>query len=218
MKIKDLKILNNINLQICSYLTSIPDGILEPTSLTNVYDEYFYSLYGGRKLSAYIKRLYVTSAKLQFGNEESEYSNIYDRYVGQTINTICKSTFRDKWKRLWDLWNKEYDALQPFDITLTETSSDKLDTIKDKSTYIDNDGVYGFNSTESVPSDKSTGSTDREYARDITRGRDYSRKGNIGNITKQELIRQEREVLQYKILDVIFKDIASIMCRASFGN
>lgn len=188
---------------IIIFSADIPNTLIDPNNI-NYFNTYFLSLYGNRKISSYIKTLYSR--------------NLSQSEIDNQVRAIIASRFEDKWSRLWELWNKEYDPLQPFDITLTETSSDKLDTIKDKSTYIDNDSVYGFNSTEASPSDKSSGSTDREYARDITRGRDYSRKGNIGNITKQELVKQEREVLQYQIIDTIFKDIASVLVRASFGN
>lgn len=172
----------------------------------------FTTRYLSRRLSVFMDYIIKT-----FGSftEDGEYFGTTNDGINR-ISTYIESMFRSKWSGLYTLSKKEYDPLKPFNITLTETSSDNLETIKDSSTYEDNDDTYGFNSTEGVPSDKSHGSSNREYARDITRGRDYTRVGNIGNTSYQDLIKQEREVLDYKIKDVIFTDIATIICRGKY--
>ena len=153
--------------------------------------------------------------------------------------------FKDKWNKLFELWNREYDPLQPFDITLSETyrdsrtssdagsesSTDDLTVNKDDTDDTSETGLYGFNSEgTSVPSDTSKSSSKSNYSSSnpssktydknsnssTNGGRDYTRKGNIGNITKQQLIEEERRILSYQIIDTIFNDIASVICRGKY--
>lgn len=172
----------------------------------------FITTYLSRKLSTFCNYIIITFGTM---TTDDEFNGLTTVGINRIVSYI-KTMFVSKWQGLYNLSKKNYDPLKPFDITLSETNSDKLDTRNDRTTYTDNDSTYGFNSTEAVPSDTSSGSSSREYARDIERSRDYTRKGNIGNTSFQDLIRQERDVLNYKIKEVIFKDIATIICRGKY--
>lgn len=172
----------------------------------------FMTKYLSRKLSTFSNYVVITFGTM---TTDDEFDGLTTVGINRVVSYI-KTMFISKWQGLYDLSNRNYDPLKPFDITLSEKTIDKLDTRKDSSTYQDNDDTYGFNSTEAVPMDKSSGSSSREYARDIDRSRDYTRKGNIGNTSFQDLIKQEREILDYRIKEVIFKDIASIICRGKY--
>lgn len=90
----------------------------------------------------------------------------------------------------------------------------------------------GFNSTEAVPTDSSnlevhetvsnegedTSSigNDRHYERSNPKSSVITKDGNIGNKTLQELLNEERDVWQWQILDVIFKDIDSVLCLSKY--
>lgn len=123
------------------------------------------------------------------------------------------------------------------DMITNETSnSNRTDTLGTSritgSTSDRNDGRWGFNSESDVPTDKSsvelnetvsnTGSDNsevggtRHYERNNPKTSTITKKGNIGNKTLQELLNEEREVWQWQILDVIFKDIDSVLCLSNY--
>lgn len=129
---------------------------------------------------------------------------------------VISSRFKDKWKELNDLWHREYDPLKPFDIRLVEHYDETFEVLKDSSTTDTQDEMYGFNSVQPTPTDKGASTRNNEYKRISPHDRDYTRTGNIGNTSFQDLIKQEREVLQYQIIDVIYSDIASILCRGKY--
>lgn len=123
------------------------------------------------------------------------------------------------------------------------TTSDKgnnSSSIENVDVGNDNMFKYGFNSTSSVPSDsKSTSNTfnssnsneysnsqtasnafnsNQEYTRDSTGSRTTTRTGNIGNITKQALINEQRELLKYQLFDTIYQDLDSVLTRSKYIN
>lgn len=164
---------------------------------------YFLSKFKNRVVSSFVE----TTVEQYFN----------DRYTGYPI--VCRRLlikYKDKWNKLISLLNTKYDPLKPFDITLIETSGDTLDTEKDRTTYNDNEKTYGFNSNSAVPTDDSSGTTNREYKRTIDKNRDYTRKGNIGNTSFQDLVKQEREVANYQISEIIYNDIADFICRGKY--
>lgn len=61
-----------------------------------------------------------------------------------------------------------------------------------------------------------SGSTVTDQDKGITTNRTISRDGNIGNITQQELIEKQREILRYQIYDEIFRDLDSVFCCHSY--
>lgn len=121
-----------------------------------------------------------------------------------------------KWTKLISLLNKEYDPLKPFDISLDEHITDTLETEQDERTSTSADSVYGFNSVEDVPTDKSLDTSTAKYKRQNPRDRNYTRVGNIGNTSFQDLVKQEREVSDYKFKEIIFQDIVSTICRGEY--
>ena len=94
------------------------------------------------------------------------------------------------------------------------------------------DSLYGFNSLEPVPSNKtenssenldssenknkSTSSNTTIHGRTNDINRESSRTGNIGNITQQELIKQERDIVQYIIWDTIYDDLNRVFTRSKY--
>lgn len=189
----------------------IPDGFITMNILGNpiMYDLEFKSLYKNRFISSLLSTIieeYGTGKPYEGISAEGQL----------LLKTIIHDRFKVKWNKLFDLYNREYDALSPFDISLEEDSTDDLSTTKDKTTYTDNDEIYGFNSNDSIPTDVDSGESNREYSRTNPKHREYTRKGNIGNITRQQLVEQERKVLQYQLLDVIYEDLVSILCRNAY--
>ena len=152
---------------------------------------------------------------------ELEDSN-YD--VLKPFNITLSETTKDKLKTLQDSANRV--------VNLTDKTD--YETLKDKSDTTENNKTHGFNSLTGVPTDdsqsvvenefKSTntdtrnGSTTdtRNYERDIDTSRDYTRIGNIGNTSLSQLIVEEREKLRFIIIDEIYNDIASVLCRGKY--
>ena len=58
--------------------------------------------------------------------------------------------------------------------------------------------------------------TATNYERSSPYEKNISRLGNIGNTSMQELIEQERQVWEYQVIDVIYKDLDSIFVRSKY--
>lgn len=166
--------------------------------------------------------------------------------VNQLLS-ILKYRFLTKWNKLYNTLNLNYNPIKPYDMTIIEDSQDKMiaDTETESSSSStsennetnenisnNNNDVYGFNSTTSVPSDKnnssstdnstynSTDTNNKEisigYDRTTEIDKTITRQGNIGNTTQQELIERERNVWQYQIMDTIFNDLDSVFTRSKY--
>ena len=170
----------------------------------------FYSKYGDRLISTYLEFLVDTES---FETNFSKYA-----IPTRPVTDLILSRFEEKWAKLNSLKNIEYDPLSPFEITYNEDSTDDLETKVDTSSYTDNDSTYAFNSETPVPTDVSSGENSRAYKRENPKHREYERKGNIGNTSRQKLVEEERRVLEYQILETIYTDIASVLCRNSYKN
>lgn len=198
----------NINIFSTLFSSSIKDLLTDILKNSTLADIEFISMVKTKKLSTFIKILIEVYGV--FVND------VFDGLSETGLNAISDSIisqFEYKWKKIYDINKKEYDALKPFNITLNEKANDKLSTQKDRTTYTDNDGTYGFNSTLPSPADKTDGESNREYERTIDNSRDYTRIGNIGNTSFQDLIEQERKIADYKFKQIILQDISSIICR-----
>lgn len=95
-----------------------------------------------------------------------------------------------------------------------------------------NDSAYGFNSSSAVPTDDSkdksslnrtindttefSGKDDTEYDRNNELKTTIIRKGNIGNKSSQQLIEEQRNMLQWQLYDVIFDDLDSVLTRSKY--
>lgn len=91
---------------------------------------------------------------------------------------------------------------------------------------------YGFNSTTAVPTDTNTLSNNNSYTNNSeetvtdTRNGEYNRNneltttinrsGNIGNKSYQQLIEEQRKMLEWQLYDVIFNDLDSVLTRSKY--
>ena len=120
-------------------------------------------------------------------------------------------------------------------------SSENDGTVDTEGNSSSEDKIYGFNSTTGVNSDsssderttkttnKNTSSTEytddessqynsnEDYSRDNTSERNTTRKGNIGNLSAQQLIEQQRDMLKYQIFDIIYQDLDSVLTRSKYN-
>lgn len=133
------------------------------------------------------------------------------------------------------LWNKDYrtDHTETRNLAGTEDVSRNMD---DDNTYSGTNqssaetlnSVYGYNSSTDAPADKAnssasstTGSTDnRDISETIDRDttdtgtihNETWERGNIGIMSTQDLIKQQREVVQFNIIDFIINDFKNRFC------
>ena len=130
----------------------------------------------------------------------------------------------EKWSRLLSIYYAEYNALHDYNITETKDSTIERDvdeSIKSKSehestTNVTN-GIYGFNSSQSVPSSDSETSVDesttaltndnnRTLADDVTEDTTTTRSGNTRPIS--ELYEKEWNARKTTIIEYIMRDIS----------
>lgn len=164
------------------------------------------------------------------------------------ISKIINETYLEKWTKLFCTLNFEYNPIKPYDMTTKEKIGEKQGGTTSNSGSTDDSGsdtttskvildktedsLYGFNSLEPVPSNKtenssenldssesknkSTSSNTTIHGRTNDIDRELSRTGNIGNITQQELIKQERDIVQYIIWDTIYDDLNRVFTRSKY--
>lgn len=104
--------------------------------------------------------------------------------------------------------------------TTTETIKNYKNAFNDNSaqgTPIDNSEDKIINSGSDTYAQSGTVTDDTNYGRKIDRGRNYTRTGNIGNHTNQELINAQREMLKYQIFDTIYSDLDSVLTRSKYN-
>lgn len=214
MKKSDIQVYKETKLNVVTLVKDIlPEDFYVNTVMNNplALNIQFNSMYKNRYISPFLKEIIEN-----YSDEDTEEFIEISAEGLLIIKHLLSDRFSLKWKKLYELSVQKYDALSPFDIELKEDSTDTLSTKKDRTSYKDNDSTYGFNSTESVPSDSADGISEREYERENPKHREYTRKGNIGNTSRQELVEQERKVLEYQIWDTIFFDTASVLCRDTY--
>ena len=136
----------------------------------------------------------------------------------KVFSNVIINRFYIKWKRLWETLTKEYDFTSPLMIDTDEKITNTMDsanTHKGTNEYTDKSSTYGFDTEDAKPVDEdySKDSTNRTetYHRDNPITRKTQRKGNIGNLTPQELIDKQRKTLQWQFWNVAFEDVDSVI-------
>lgn len=201
-------------------LKSIPD--FEMTINDIVYhfgqDEKYLSRSGDKLISNLVKRLLT-----QFGLEEDDGKYVPSYLFYNTIAYTLLSQYKRKWIDLIDTYSIEFDALKPFNMSShDEILSDHLESDNNNASQnagqsIVENSHYGFNSSNASPvdrdnsSDNSSSSRTEHYERDNTREREITRSGNIGNKSNQELMKQQRDMLNWIFFDTMFKDLDRVL-------
>lgn len=190
-------------------ISSVLNEIIGDDIALNFDMEYIYNKSGKKKVSSLIMSL------LENREEISDTFPLTNEQM-ETLSHIINNRYTFKWQRLYDIYKTNYDAMSPYDMSIDEESSDTLDT-KSKSTNssTDQSNFFGYNDTsdDGVPQSRDINTTERtdEYNRTNPKTRTITRKGNIGNITKQELIEKERNVLKWQMWDIIYGDLDNIL-------
>lgn len=154
--------------------------------------------------------------------------------IAQAIHTI----YIKNWNALYKTLSLEYNPIENYSMTETENVQDthkgtlesngnNTDTYTETTLVNDtsNNQLWGFNSTDSVNSDKQTGDTTRDVestmdsthkntdreTKDITSDRTLKRSGNIGVTTSQQMIESERQLWLWNFFESVFSDIDKIL-------
>lgn len=156
-----------------------------------------------------------------------------DENINNLVDLIYLK-YKTNWERLYNILKLEYDPIENY--SMVENSTDNK-TFTDNNTFthghkIDNTvnsegstnaDIYGFNTSNGVPSDKSTAtsegtSSETHSGNDVTakNGTDnttheLSRSGNIGVTTSQQMIESEIALWQWNFFEQVYKDIDKIL-------
>lgn len=117
-----------------------------------------------------------------------------------TLARMVAIKYNDKWSRLWDLGDEEYDPLYSEVMTETETTQgshsksgtdtgtvttdhDRTDTgtVTDQGTSTDANNLFGFNSSTSVGADESSGTDNNTETRNLASTDDITETRNLAD-------------------------------------
>ena len=186
-----------------------------PKSILDV--EYVLKRSGSKRLSTLFEGFFQTRGK------RSTLSPLSEKQMSILCN-IFNARYYEKWMKAYETIVAEFDPFSPYNMDISDDTQDTLHST-DTSEYEDNntsdDSVYGFNSSNPSPASKSdgtgSGNSSNERSRTSDIQRTITRKGNIGNVTMQQLTEQQREMLQWQLFDVIFADTDRLLTRPSYN-
>lgn len=148
--------------------------------------------------------------------------------------------FAPNWNAVWQTYHTSYDPLANFSVTESGTrssegaSSQTLthgETIAttEESTLGEDSSRYGFNSSESSPTDERAGHS--LIKTDVTHGGSDTTSGTnsddseysktivgIRDVTRQELIKQERELWLEDYFSRVYRDIDSVLASLIYNR
>lgn len=155
-----------------------------------------------------------------------------------TIAQAIYVMYIKNWNALYKTLSLEYNPIENYSMTETENVQDSHrgtlesngtdSNINTENTIVNdtsNNQLWGFNSTDSVNSDKQIGDTTRTIdgsmnathkntdteTKDITSDRTLKRSGNIGVTTSQQMIESERKLWLWNFFESVFSDIDKIL-------
>lgn len=204
--------------------------------------EYIFSHSGEKPISVLLMNLlnkYVIIQEheyVEFDKKRITWNGMLHDLDKEIIQRILKVRYLTKWKRLWDTVVAKYDFLSPYNMELNDKGKveDSGNTTNKEDSTRHNDNSYngssqnsrwGYNSTDAVKDNKTDDNNSSNsdtfenkdinstHSKTIIRDGTITRKGNIGNITLQQLTKEERDILQYQFIDVIYQDLDNVLTR-----
>ena len=175
-------------------------------------DMLYYSKSGDKKVSSLVRR-FIIDDELPEQNQDS---------IAEAAFTL----FQSKWDKLYSTLFVEYNPIENYRMTESEsidrdsaTSGTNTGTISDVGSNSNNAGLYGFNSSQSVPSDTVSGSDQSTQTQNLANSqtvdegieRTMTRSGNIGVTTSQQLLQSEIELWEWNFFEQVFRDLDSVL-------
>lgn len=140
-----------------------------------------------------------------------------DNMKAALIRFSAKNALR--WQKLYNTTQFTYNPIWNKDGTVTETENRALtNTAKTATsgTGSNTHGVAGYNTdtvaTDNVDNSSSTGAMTGSGTEDEDITRNRTEQGNIGVTTTQQMIKEEREVWDFTIVDAIVHDFKKRFC------
>lgn len=160
---------------------------------------------------------------------EEPYS--YSETFFQQAIKVFNARSADNIKKIYEAYTTEYEPLENYSMTedtdytplakQTVKSSNKSKT--DTTTDV---GVFGFNSTVSVPSSTTDSGTtqlkadnEMETVTSYDGSKDnthHTRSGNIGVTTSQQMLDSEIKLRKLEILELIFQGLDEVICQSVY--
>lgn len=231
-------------------------GLNDEIDFHSIDTDYIYNRSGLKALSILMRHIisqYIINDSYDYvidtnGNRLT-FKQLVDSISNDVVNIIINTKYYNKWSELITTLSYDYDALNPYNISVDEdTSSTEVTTTSGdgdfEQTVVSSDKVtnknmqnisrFAFDSPddESIPTDKTDESRTSDSSGTTKQGgkntkktdsdstnmatRKITRKGNIGNHTLQELIEEQRNLLQYQIFDTIYQDLDEILTRSEY--
>ena len=191
---------------IFSKIASLQDQPLTwlDTALALQLDEdYYLSHSGGKFISNAYKRLI-----------DAQEDNIITDALLEMAKMILQK-FALSWDKIYSAINTNYKPLENYDMEQTETPDITHTKNVKINTKVQND-VYGFNSSNPVPSSQTTtdgASLNNEETNKETGTRGLTRHGNIGVTTSQQMLQSEIDLRsKFNFTNHLFDDVDTMLC------
>lgn len=196
--------MNNILTDSLIFQRIASRGIFEWLSVQNAktMDMNYYLNHSGDKL---ITPLFETLWQYYKLGDITE-NQMYDVFVDSIIQQ-----FADKWKRLHTAFiEKQYEPLENYSMIEKENTGVNITTSNTQ-----NNDVYGFNSSNPVPS-QSADATQTTTGDADENERTLTRSGNIGVTTSAQMMEGEIKIRQWNFYESLMKDVDSILTLAVY--
>lgn len=157
-----------------------------------------------------------------------------DTETREKLAGIIYTMFGDKWSKLWDAFNTEYNPIENYSMTEHEERDDVntregSDTLTMTGTDTDvltgstENEVSAFNSSDYSDNTQNTQNSTNTETRNMTDTTTYgttdtldgertlTRSGNIGTLTTQNMLQSEIELRKWLYFNSVFNDIDTIL-------
>ena len=185
-------------------------------------DIVFHYRYGNRYISDFLNH-FITQ------------DGLFNTFLQITFRNAVSAVYIDTWEKMWNTLNFVYNPIENYSMTESEETEETKSENKRYDRNLKSENTAGittetetdisaFNSPtlsnagkETVtPSGKDTtdetGYTEEENGEETGINRTLTRTGNIGTVTAQDMIKQEREIQKWNYFkDYVFEDLKELL-------
>jgi hypothetical protein len=200
------------------------DSAVIPTVEECYHFDIFYMSKSGERFASNLLRNFIRNRIATRANDDLKRQLIDDNsdimivkvmgYLDKTLfGEVLQTIYGKNWSKLFNIYlnTPEYDVLNPYRMKLEEDSKDDTETNNENSD-IENNKVYGFNSTDTpIDSDEVHSSGKSTNTRNEELNRTVNRLGNIGNHTNAELLSDELNFWSTPMWNMIKFDLDKLL-------
>ena len=200
--------------QLVNLWTDCPFKALIPTSQSNDNSiTYHHWRSYSKTLSAPIADAVKEYTSEYFYDEPRTEKSISLGDFNTLINSYAVSMYGEKWTRLYEALNLDYNPTHNYDITESETTdSDGNVSTDNTQNRNESSGVYAYNNTTSTPSDTATATTTDTGSSETnsTVTRQLTRSGIDGGVIPADLLAKELEIRKTIFLGIVMDDLDNL--------